>query len=270
MKTKTTAPATEPNVDDATRLLAERTAELEKIKGDITTSEASLPGLAQAEDDEAFEKASLNIERLRRSELRASTRLGQARMALLDAEDREYQGHRRALFDAGKMAACEAAKLLGTYAGHAEAIAGILREIEKFRDPIETANESLPDGKARIDADHALGINRSVELPALTRDGEGFWYKTDYYGFGPLNPRPPRHPGHILFEGIVMPFDSSNPRHVEARNAKASPTLPRVAPRAAPQDTQKYGEKLMPDGSRRIEFPPNQWPPAPESASKFD
>jgi hypothetical protein len=124
-----------------------------------------------------------------------------------------------------------------------------LRAIDKLRAPIEAANDNLPDGERRIDADHPLRIHSHVELPAVTPDGEALWYRPDYFGFSPLNPRP-----------AVLRFSNA----VDALPSAQMPPQAPVAQRTAAPPS-KYGERTLPDGSRKITLPPNEWPPRPES-----
>ncbi len=249
MKPKTPASAPEPGVDEAERSVALRNDELNAIRAEIAAAEAALPKLAQSDDDTAFESASLQIDRLKRAELRAAARLEQAREALTEAKASEEQGRRRALFEAGKKAAAEAERLAGEYAEHAGAIVEVLKAIDKLREPIEAANDALPEGGDRIDADHALRINRSVKLPAATSDGAELWY-VDYYGFSPLNPRP-----------AILRFSNA----VEALPSAQTPRAP--APQPVPQSAQlpnNFGE-LRPDGVRTYRLPKCEWPLRAES-----
>src|SRR5665213_1416297 len=96
--------------------VAQRTTELEAIRAEIAAAGAALPALAQSDDDAAFESASLNIERLRRAELRAVKRLEGAREAFVAARAAEEQEQRRTMHEAGVRAAAEAEKLAGEYA----------------------------------------------------------------------------------------------------------------------------------------------------------
>lgn len=246
-------------------VVAIRAAELAAIRAEITAAEAALPALAESDDDEKFESVSLTIERLKRSELRAAKRLEAAQTAHAEAEAREERDRRRALYAAGTKAHAEAEKLAGTYAEHAAVISEILRAIDKLRPPVEAANTNLPEGERTIDV-HAFEIYRGAALPAATKDGPKFWWRPDYYGFDPLNPPPPHHsPGHILIDGVCVLFDEANPAHITARHARPSMAQP-PASKPASRPVSEFGERTLPDGTRKIALPPNQWPPKPASA----
>ena len=92
-----TAPAAEPSVADSERAVSEAAAELGDIRLKIAEAEAELPKLAQSDDDEAFEAKSLEIERLRRSKMRAAARLEQAKASLTEAKANKKEGRRRSL-----------------------------------------------------------------------------------------------------------------------------------------------------------------------------
>ena len=130
---------------------------LPRSKPSLRLLSPELEDLASDDDDSAFESASLALERLKRSEARATTRLEQAREALDEAEAAAEQDRRRALYNTGTKAAVEAEKLVGVYAKHAAAIADTLRAIDKLREPIEAANKSLPEGEREIEG-HAFRI----------------------------------------------------------------------------------------------------------------
>jgi hypothetical protein len=246
-------PATAPSgLEIAEKLVAQREDELAQLETDIASAEASLPDLAESDDEAAYEAAGLKIERLRHKELRATKRLEHARDALVEAEKADEQACRRVLFAEGQKATAEAQRLAGEYSKHATAIVDILNAIHKLEEPIEAANKSLPEGERRIEA-HALRIEASVKLPAATEDGEDFWWH-DFYGRSPLNPPPPRSPGSVLVDGACVMFDPANPAHVAARDAKPSTPQP-VAQREVPTPP-RYGERTLPDGSRKFVMPP--------------
>jgi hypothetical protein len=254
-------PAALTAVEQAELLIAQREDELAIIEGDLAAAEAALSDLAAQEDDDAYETKSIEIERLRRSEVRVIRRLGTAREAFFEAERDEEQNRRRSTFAEGKKAASEADRLVQVYAEHARAIAETLRAIEKLREPVETANRDAPPGEREIDT-HALSIHLSVELPASTPDGERFWYRPDGFGYGPLNPRPAlqifRQP--VFANGRwILSDDDGYEAAVAAEKSKPTALAP-VAQRTAPPPS-KYGERLHEDGSRKITLPPVEWPP---------
>ena len=181
-----TAPAAEPSVADSERAVSEAAAELGDIRLKIAEAEAELPKLAQSDDDEAFEAKSLEIERLRRSKMRAAARLEQAKASLTEAKANEKEGRRRSLFTEGQKAAAEVARLAGEYAKHAGAIAGTLKAIEASRAPIEAANRDLPEGERRIDALHTLLLYGEVNLPAAHEGGPDIWWQATEWTPGPL------------------------------------------------------------------------------------
>ncbi len=138
-------PAEALSVDEAERALAERTAELAAVRGDIAAAQAALPALALDPDDAKFETKSLEIDRLKRAQLRASARLDQARTALTDAKAREKEQRRKARYEAGAKALAEIETLAGKYSEHAVAIVEILREIDRRAEAIEVANNNRAD-----------------------------------------------------------------------------------------------------------------------------
>jgi hypothetical protein len=241
-----TAPAAEPSVADAERVVAEAAQDFGDFRLKIEEAESALRNLALGTDDDAYESKSIEIGRLRRAELRADVRLTHAREALIKAKAREEQDRRRALFAEGQKAAVEVEKLVGVYADHAAAIADTLRAIDKLRAPVETANGNLPADMHKIDADHALKIHNDVELPATSEGGEKFWWKPDYYGYGPLKPRP----AILRFSNAVEALPSAQ------------------APRPQPLPGEIFGERVMPDGTRVFKAPPSDWGTPIEYAEK--
>jgi hypothetical protein len=244
-KPKTTTPAL-LSVANAERALSERKIELAAIKADIAAAEAALPALAADDDDAKFEAKSLEIDRLKRAELRASARLEQAHTAVVEAEVAERQAERRALFAEGQQAAAEIERLAGVYAEHAAAVAEILIAIDAHRAAVEDANAALPDGEYRIDA-HAAEIHNRVKLPAVTDGGEDFWYN-DYSGYSPLNPKPTGRQHH---------FNET----LEHRPATPLPA------RTSPQQARRPDDHVtrLPNGGLVYKVPPVAWPPARES-----
>lgn len=265
MKPKTqpaSAPAEAPvTTEEAARLVKQREGELTGIKTDIIAAEASLPELAAQDDDDVFESASLAIERLKRAELRATKRLEQARTTLAEAEAREEQSRRRALFEEGRKAAAEADRLVSKYGEHAAAVADVFRAIDKLRASVEAANESLPQDERAIDT-HAFEIYRRVELPATTKAGEAFWYRPDYYGYTPLNPHPQVQivPQPVFANGRWV-FNEDDD-YAAAKAAEES--RPWIAPvtRHTPIVQSQHGERIE-DGKRVIRLPACEWPPKP-------
>lgn len=212
----------------------------------------------------------LNPPRLRSSACGAERcahkkRLEAAHEALATAEAASEQDRRRALYEAGIKAEAEVERLLGEYAKHASAIAEVFRAIDKLRPPVEAANLSLPEGERRIGA-YALEIHRGVELPAATKDGPKFWWRSGDWTPGPLDPPSPPIIKYIEFNGAFVPFDARNPAHLAVREAKPSTAMP-IASKSPSQPVSQFGERTLPDGTRKIKLPPNEWPPKADSAS---
>jgi hypothetical protein len=91
-------------------------------------------------------------------------------------------------------------------------------------------------------------LHTSLELPAATEDGERFWWREGHDDFDPLDLPPPPIVRHILIDGMYRLFDDRNPAHLAARDAKPA-----------------YGDRQLPDGSRKFVAPPIEWPPPRES-----
>lgn len=213
---------------EAPDTLAQRTAELDAIRAEIAAAEAALPALAQSDDDEKFESASLAIERLKRSELRARKRLEQAQTAHAEAEAREEQERRRSLYEAGTKAHAEGERLLEQYATKAAEIVAILRGLSDLRAPIDAANKHLPDGERDIDWYGITRLCGIVALPAATRDGAAFWWQANEWTPGPL--------------------DESRGRTWQP------PSLSDLPPPAARPDQD--GQHMIDNGARRYVLPP--------------
>lgn len=170
-----TAPAALPSVAEAAaRAVSEREDALAVIEGDIASAEASLSDLASEDDDALFEATSLNIERLRRSELRASKRLAAAHTAHTEAKAGEERGRRRALYEAGLQADAEVERLAGEYGKRAAAVAETLHDIHQHAEVIRIANENRPDYTPWSDP-HGLRIYEGVRLPAAAKSGASIW-----------------------------------------------------------------------------------------------
>lgn len=255
MKIKTT-PAAEPSAAEAEQLVAERSKELAAIRADIAAAEASLHRLADSDDDDAFETASLAIERMRRGELRATRRLEGANAALTAAKAREAEERRQALFEAGVKAAAEVERLADEYGRRATAVAETLLEIAKYAETIRVADDNRPDDALWLSDLYALRIHESVVLPAAPRGSDDIWCR------GPVEPRKPIV-GNILVDGIYQQFDASNPGHLAALTEKPAPSIVN-AHQPSRQSTHKH-EKILTDGSRKVSLPPVEWPPRPES-----
>ncbi len=163
-------PAEALSVDEAERALAERTAELAAVRGDIASLEASLPDLAKQDDDERFESASLELGRLQRRELRAQTRIEQAREALTEAEGREKEAKRQTLYAEGQAACSEAEKLIkGEYREHAAAISKVLGRLAELSAAVEIANKNLPDNMPAMESHLDLdSFRHEADTPAGT------------------------------------------------------------------------------------------------------
>lgn len=140
------------SIDDHEHAVAQRADELAAIRHEIATAEAELPKIAESDDDEKFEEASLSIERLKRAELRASKRLEAAREAYAEAKVREEQDRRQALYAAAQSACKEAEQLVkGEYRTHAAALAEVLSRLEELYAIINAANADMPAGKCPRD-----------------------------------------------------------------------------------------------------------------------
>jgi hypothetical protein len=239
-------------VEAAELLVATREDELAIIEGDIASAEADLPELAGSEDDAAFESASLGVERLRRKELRATKRLEAARAELATAEARDKQDRKSARYEAGKKAAEEVDRLTAEYGERAAALIETFRKIARHAEVINAANESCSHYAQRLDV-RGLRIGERVVLVDASTEYGYLWCK------GEPTP-PPKYPSYVMFEGVLTLFDETNPAHVAALAAeKSKPAIAPVAQRTAPQP--KYGERELPDGSRRFVAPPVEWPP---------
>jgi hypothetical protein len=240
MKTKTTAPAAEPSVDDAERQVAQRNDELISIRTEIATKEASLLALALGKRY----RVRGGVAGGRTPEAACVRRVGlaAARETLARAKARDEQDRRRGLYEAGTKAAAEIERLAGEYERQALAIAKTFFAIEAQRAAIEAANKSLPDGERIIDsADYALRINYSAKLPAAREGSEAPW-AIDGYGYGKLDPRP---------QGRIPYFNESLER----------PTTP-TAPQPVPQQARRPDDhvKTRHDGGLVYKVPPVQWP----------
>ncbi|MEJ0051576.1 MAG: hypothetical protein WDN02_10275 [Methylovirgula sp.] len=257
----------EPSVADAEHAVTERTAELRKIKADIAAAEAALPALALDPDDAKFEAKSLEIDRLKRAGLRASARLEPARTALTEAKASAEQTRRQALFDAGVAAAAEVERLVAEYEKRAKAVADIFFAIDSQRAAIEAANDHLPEGEYRINAaNYAFEIGTIAKLPAAAEGSEAPW-AIDGYGFGKLSLRPT---GRIEHFNSTLASASIHPAIAAAAQLRrgtlqggAQPSGTVKTPlgdfMSAPAVAEIYGDQTLPDGSRKITLPPNEW-----------
>lgn len=245
MTKQTSVPAL-PSAEDAAALVAARESELAAIRADTATAEAAMPALALDPDDSAFESASLEIERMRRGEMRAVARLESAQADLLEAKAREQQDRRQTLHEAGKAAAAEVERLAVEYGRRATAVAETLREIHKHAETIRIADDNRPTGAPWFDV-YGLRIKESVVLPAATKDGDYVWCR------GEPAPRPPKSPGYVTVDGIMVQFDASNSAHVAARAAE-KPTPVRT-------HHQPVGPQVLGNGPRKFTMPACEWPP---------
>lgn len=145
-------PAPADAVGDAAHQVALRNDELNSIRAEIAAAEAALLALAQFDDDEKFEEATLRIDRLKRAELRAEKRLEAAQTAHAEAEVREEQDRKKTAYEAGLNACREAESIIkGDYRTHAAALAEVLSRLEELYAIVKTANADMPAGKCPRD-----------------------------------------------------------------------------------------------------------------------
>ncbi|QAY95104.1 hypothetical protein CWB41_04650 [Methylovirgula ligni] len=219
------APAAEPSVADAERAVSEAALEFADIKARIASAEAALPRLALDPDDSKFEEASLQIDRLKRSKLRAQARLEQAKAALIAANARAKESRRKALYDAGLAAEAEIKKLVDEYGRRAAAVVEVLREIATHADAINVASENRPLYSPLFDV-RGLYIGGCVVLPSA-------------------------HDEH----GYIWSRGEPEPEDAETTPTPATPFMPRARPLAG----EKLSGRTLPDGTRRITLPPSDW-----------
>lgn len=219
-------PAAADAVSEAAHQVTLRNDELAAIRSEIAAAESALPSLALEPDDAKFETASLAIERLRRSELRAQKRLEASHAAYAEAKAGEEQGRRRALYAEGVKAHEEGERLLEQYATKAAEIVEILRGLDKLRAPIDAANKYLPNAEREIDWYEMTRLCESVVLPASTCGGKDFWWRSTEWTAGPLD-----EPRGRAWQ--------------PPRLADLPPPAPRPEQPIGPRTTDNNGRKLM-------------------------
>ncbi len=227
------APAAEPSVADAERLVAARADELAIIERDIASAESRRRELLVGDDDAAYESAEIALDRLGRKRHRAFVRLEVARTEYAEAKAREKEDRRKARYDAGLAAAAEVERLVGEYAKRAAAVVETLREIATHAETIRVADENRPPYSSWFDV-AGLRIAASVVLPDLVAE-----------------------------DGYIWPQDEPASGAID----KSQPTIVHPVPKSTLQAVRQYGEHALPDGSRKIILPPNEWPPRPDSAN---
>jgi hypothetical protein len=260
MKTKTpTAPAATPSVEESAALVETIKADIAATKTQIETAESERDAKALTLSDAAFEAHVLETERKKRSLLRLQKQLEVAQAQHTEAKERDKEQRRAALYEAALAAEKAVESLAEEYAKRAAAVVETLRKIDDHAEVIRIGNANLEHYTLRIEPRGIL-LGANVVLPHPTAAYEYIW------SHGEPAPRPPKEPERVWVGNILTYYDASNPDHVAARTAEQSkPAITPVARRPAPQESSKFGERILEDGSRRITLPPNEWPPRAES-----
>jgi hypothetical protein len=208
-----------PSVADARALVAKHNDELISIRAEIASRETGLIALALDDDDSKFEESTLAIERLRRSELRADKRLIAVEVQLAEAQAREKEARRAALYLAGEKAVSEIETLASKYTEHAGAIVEILREINRRAEVIEIANNNRADYAPWFEAPQ---LALSVRLPIGGGEYGWLWPEAQNAEQETVTPTP--------FVHLAQPLLS-----------------------------ETFGERFAKDGTRVFKMPPSDW-----------
>ncbi len=256
MKPKTLAPAAEPSAVEAAALVASIKADIAGLENQIATAESERNAKALELGDDAFEAHVLEVERKKRSLLRLKAQSQAAEAQHAEAKAREKEEKRRSLYEAGLGAEAEVERLVGVYTKRAAAVVETLREIATHAETIRIADDNRASYAHRLDS-YGLRIGGSVVLPAAI-DGAGFIWN---HGEPPPPPKP-YIPQPVFANGRWI--FSGDEEYAAAVAAKSRPSITPVSHQPAPQEAQKYGERTLPDGTRKITLPPNEWPPKPD------
>ena len=281
------APA-EPSVQDAEAAVTRASAELNAIRTEMAATEGALPTLALDPDDTKFEEASLTLDRLKRSELRAAARLKQARASLVEAKARVEQDRRQSLYEAGQAACREAETLVnGEYKTHAAALAKVMSRLGELYAVVEAANDRPPDGttwmRHHLDLD---GFRHQPDRPPTTRiEFEGYYVDEHGHECAPVR-QWDANVGKFVITSTVRTREK--PVHVPAwRGTRMSPLTTGVKLPAAvhgegaywpeEQPLAKYheptftaiespapaaktvGPQTLANGARKFVMPPSDW-----------